>query len=194
MLRTVFFRSYALKLPKGITIKKIVTKSNDTPKPKIPKKIPKHEILNDTSNTDQQEDSQSSEEDGVAGEEQENTNKQRKSSKFVKVRSTKYMCIMCNATFSNFVELNKHVTSDVPCAVIIISCPICGKEFTNKSSCGTHVKSHTEKVRYTFDNMQRLMVRCNGTMIFRLYFMNLRVTNAIVIYNNKETNTFRKSI
>lgn len=136
-----------MKLPKGITIKKIITK---------PKEIQKLEepTANETVITDQEENSLTENNESSTDDEKGDIKELMKPEKitkgwnFVKVKSMKYICIKCNATFLDSYELKKHIMSDKPCVLVVITCPICNKQFANKSSCSAHLKAHTDKVRY----------------------------------------------
>lgn len=75
--------------------------------------------------------------------------KKSKNKEFIKIQSTNYLCIMCNEKFASFDMLTKHMTNGVPCRVVTISCPICGKEFPSRSRCSSHISStHKEKPKY----------------------------------------------
>lgn len=130
----IFFRLSVLKLPKGITIKRVTTtKSNET--------------------ADSLEEELEESETGDENYETSSSKRRKKYTKsgFVKVRNINYLCLMCETSFSNFDELQQHVNSEVPCAVVLISCSICGKQFTKRSACSNHVRTHLEKpVRYIY--------------------------------------------
>lgn len=78
---------------------------------------------------------------------------QQKRSKreYIKIKSTNYMCVMCNEKFASFELLNSHMKNTTPCRIVVITCPLCGKEFPNKSRCTAHMQTHKEKPRYPCD-------------------------------------------
>lgn len=72
-------------------------------------------------------------------------------SKFVKIKSTTYICVVCGVSFPSLDSLNDHMKSPTSCHEVSFSCPVCQKTFVNKSRCNAHLNTHKQKVRYPCD-------------------------------------------
>lgn len=77
--------------------------------------------------------------------------KTKKTGEFIKIKSTNFMCVMCHIKFNSLSLLMNHIKSPTPCCVISVTCPICGKEFPNKSRCSSHMQIHKEKPKFFCD-------------------------------------------
>lgn len=131
MLLNLFFRLIEIRIPEGITIKRVAQQQEEANSTDQEEEIEvDHEIERKTTTN-----------------KKPNQKPRQHKGEFVKVKSTTFMCLMCHATFANILELSDHMKTDVPCTTISITCPICDKQFANRSSCAAHVKAH-ESVRY----------------------------------------------
>lgn len=71
-----------------------------------------------------------------------------KNTKFEKIKSTTYICIVCNESFSSFDALSKHIERPIPCSKAAVSCPVCNKTFINKSRRNAHLNTHKKKIMH----------------------------------------------
>lgn len=103
----------------------------------------------DDSDMDYIPSSKKSKKEKTKKEPQKEVKKSKQNKDFIKIQSTKYLCIMCNEKLPSFEMLTKHMSSETPCRVVTISCPICGKEFPSRSRCTSHISStHKERPKY----------------------------------------------
>lgn len=137
VLSDVFFRLLIkdVKIPKGITIKKVLAASLERVA------VPNVEDRSTSDTADDDDSDQKCEKDANP------SKKRQRPSGYIKIRNTRYMCTMCSKMFPTFEELNEHVTAPVPCTVLVVSCPICDKEFSKKSNCVAHMETHKERTR-----------------------------------------------
>lgn len=84
------------------------------------------------------------------------TNGNQKHNDFIKIKSTTYLCVMCCSKFPDLKSLTNHISEETPCYVIKVPCPVCGKEFPNKSRCTSHMQSHKEKQKYFCDKCGKM--------------------------------------
>lgn len=129
MLLYLFFRLIGIKIPKGITIKRVV------------------EPQEEAHSTDQEEEMDHHVERKTTTNPKTIQKARQHKGAFVKVKSTTFMCLMCHSIFANILELNEHMDMDIPCTTTTITCPICEKQFATKSGCAAHVRAH-DSVRY----------------------------------------------